>query len=616
MQVIRAIPGEQLCIGHRGENEARQVDFLVGRWIRAYGSGTVQLIHRRQGDETPYPAAVTLEGEVASWIIGAADTDREGEGRYELRYLVGDVVVKSAVGTTLVTGSLGDELTEAPQVQQGWLDQMLQIAQQTRQTVANTPMLSDSGTWLVWDGEQNSYVDSGYPAQGPQGIQGPQGARGPQGAQGLRGYQGIQGIQGLRGETGPIGPRGAQGPQGPRGLAGEQGPQGEAGTTGPQGPQGEQGPQGPKGDAGAKGDPGDDVGFHFADMNLEQSVKSLSVIDLYTAGLNVNPDDWIMSRNGNVYQVIANNGGILSVVYMMSVAGSGAGGTCVQADWTQMDENSPDFIRNKPFGIGPVTLFEGTAVYQDGMNMAPVDFVMEPGLQYLVTINATQYTGIAKEPTADIADQGAVSLMGNLGFMGQENTGELYLLGSVTMGDQKLLMVMALDPATGEQITGDISLKLVQDSLTTIPRRYLPEPESAVVRIDYDEEWSNSWEESLFQRIYEAFAAGKAVHLYRNGTFQGVVLSCTEDTVMAMSGAGEYSFKSLSDYYTINLKNSCLPPVLTVTNYSSYAGKFLRAHPMYKRWELVDSPVPAYTASDNGKVLGVVDGALAWVDKS
>ena len=32
--------------------------------------------------------------------------------------------------------------------------------------------------------------------------------------------------------------------------------------------------------------------------------------------------------------------------------------------------------------------------------------------------------------------------------------------------------------------------------------------------------------------------------------------------------------------------------------------------------EHVDAIIPAYTTADNGKVLGVVEGKLAWVDKA
>ena len=32
--------------------------------------------------------------------------------------------------------------------------------------------------------------------------------------------------------------------------------------------------------------------------------------------------------------------------------------------------------------------------------------------------------------------------------------------------------------------------------------------------------------------------------------------------------------------------------------------------------EYVDAIIPAYTTADNGKVLGVVEGKLAWVSKS
>lgn len=101
----------------------------------------------------------------------------------------------------------------------------------------NPPVLSDAGTWLVWDFELGRYVDTGVSTttQGPIGPQGPVGPVGPQGKQG---------------EVGPRGPEGPAGPQGPSGLQGETGPQGPAG---PQGQTGAPGPQGPAGEQGQQG---------------------------------------------------------------------------------------------------------------------------------------------------------------------------------------------------------------------------------------------------------------------------------------------------------------------------------------------------------------------------
>lgn len=67
----------------------------------------------------------------------------------------------------------------------------------------------------------------------------------------------IMGPQGPAGATGATGAAGPQGPQGPRGETGATGPQGPQGATGPQGPQGPAGADGTDGAPGAKGDKGD-----------------------------------------------------------------------------------------------------------------------------------------------------------------------------------------------------------------------------------------------------------------------------------------------------------------------------------------------------------------------
>ena len=41
------------------------------------------------------------------------------------------------------------------------------------------------GTWWVWDVKKRDYVDTGVPAQGPQGEPGPQGPKGDPGGSGL-----------------------------------------------------------------------------------------------------------------------------------------------------------------------------------------------------------------------------------------------------------------------------------------------------------------------------------------------------------------------------------------------------------------------------------------------
>jgi len=99
----------------------------------------------------------------------------------------------------------------------------VQAAKRAENASINLPELSGSGTWLVWDSEAKSYVDTGLCAVGPEGRQGepgPQGKQGEQGSQGEKGDPGVQGPQGIPGEQGPQGPQGERGEQGPRGFPG------------------------------------------------------------------------------------------------------------------------------------------------------------------------------------------------------------------------------------------------------------------------------------------------------------------------------------------------------------------------------------------------------------
>ena len=86
----------------------------------------------------------------------------------------------------------------------------------------------------------------------------------------------IMGPQGPAGATGATGATGPQGPQGERGETGATGPQGPQGATGPQGPQGPAGADGADGAPGAKGDKGDtgDSGVYLGNTEpTDESVK-------------------------------------------------------------------------------------------------------------------------------------------------------------------------------------------------------------------------------------------------------------------------------------------------------------------------------------------------------
>ena len=125
MKILKITPSEQsfqdLFLGHRGENLALNVVFNIAPWVELYGFGTAHLLHQRNNDDAPYPVATIQDGLEVSWAVSDADTAVEGHGKYELRYYVGEALVKSSVGETYVGKALVYGATP-PDPIQGWLD--------------------------------------------------------------------------------------------------------------------------------------------------------------------------------------------------------------------------------------------------------------------------------------------------------------------------------------------------------------------------------------------------------------------------------------------------------------------------------------------------------------
>lgn len=264
MVIENAYALEEIKLGRRGENQARKVVFdVLRKWREGYGEGVASLIVQRNGDAQPYPVTLTEEDGALVWLVSSADTAVAGEGAAELRYTVGDTVVKSQIYKTRVRETLEDSGETPPPGYQSWVDEVLQAAADAETAVSKMPYVDETtGNWFKWDATAGTFADTGVAATGPQGEVGP---KGDTGAQGPKGETGATGSKGDTGATG------AQGPKGETGATGATGPQGPKGETGPRGPQGEQGIQGetgPAGPQGAKGDKGD--AFTYSDFTAAQ----------------------------------------------------------------------------------------------------------------------------------------------------------------------------------------------------------------------------------------------------------------------------------------------------------------------------------------------------------
>lgn len=174
---IHAHPGGSLPIGRRGENLARRVIFDLAPWRKCYGDGTVQLLHQRAGDADPYPCTLTVEGDMAYWLIRAADVDKPGWGDAQLHYYVGETLAKSSAWRTLTADALGAPGETPPEPQQDWVEKVLaagtaaeDAAGRAEEAAVHPPYPSEeTGTWWTWNAEAGKYEDTGLSYSGSGG---------------------------------------------------------------------------------------------------------------------------------------------------------------------------------------------------------------------------------------------------------------------------------------------------------------------------------------------------------------------------------------------------------------------------------------------------------------
>lgn len=170
---------EELCLGKQGENLARVVYFKEPElWKERFGEGTCELLHKRNGDEVPYPVVLDIENGKYCWKITNIDTSVAGVGECELYYSVSGVVVKSKVWPTRVMESLGGEFADVPEPQKPWVDEVLEAAEKVESATTHQPIISENNTWLVWDADSLDYVDTGVSANGVPGEPGEKGEPG------------------------------------------------------------------------------------------------------------------------------------------------------------------------------------------------------------------------------------------------------------------------------------------------------------------------------------------------------------------------------------------------------------------------------------------------------
>ncbi len=141
MLEYKVVPGEPIPLGRRWEHNATRIVFDVSAWVKAFGAGSVRLLHQRQNDAAPYPVSVTRTdadgtpnaqtGTLVLWDVSRTDTAQKCQyGKAELRYYAGTegaetFLAKSEIYKTVVLDALGGSLADAPESEGDWLATLL-----------------------------------------------------------------------------------------------------------------------------------------------------------------------------------------------------------------------------------------------------------------------------------------------------------------------------------------------------------------------------------------------------------------------------------------------------------------------------------------------------------
>lgn len=119
---------QRVELGRCGENLARRVAIDASTWLGRWPGARLEVLCHRPTESTLYIPDTLLDGAVLLWTVTAADTAFPGTGRGEVRAILGDVVVKSAVFDTVITPALEGTAGDPPAAGVDWATDVIQAA--------------------------------------------------------------------------------------------------------------------------------------------------------------------------------------------------------------------------------------------------------------------------------------------------------------------------------------------------------------------------------------------------------------------------------------------------------------------------------------------------------
>ena len=170
-----------IIIGRLEDGGVQIVRIDCTEWSEAYPNLTYYRIEVTSPNGLVYIPVTRMEGNVLIWPITQSNTATSGEGMYQVVATGADGEQKTSDHPKLyilpVMPGTAQETPPAPS--QPWVDQVLNAAERAEESAdkaetasAHSPVISEGGTWLLWDADAGAYVDSGVKAVGRDGQPG------------------------------------------------------------------------------------------------------------------------------------------------------------------------------------------------------------------------------------------------------------------------------------------------------------------------------------------------------------------------------------------------------------------------------------------------------------
>ena len=163
MRIIE-LPAEEIerqciCLGFEGENNHTRVLFGCGRVFSEYPFAAASLAVQPPVGEA-YPVAVVREEDAVVWDVRNSSLACEGRGEYQLSFTSGDTVVKSFIGSFIVSRSILGE-GEAPEPLADFLTEAGAALTAIPETIRAA--LADAKASGEFDGPKGDKGDPGEP---------------------------------------------------------------------------------------------------------------------------------------------------------------------------------------------------------------------------------------------------------------------------------------------------------------------------------------------------------------------------------------------------------------------------------------------------------------------